>query len=274
LLMSKEIPLNPFENALNQLKRAQKVGKISDELLERMQAPEREIRVGLQVAMDDGSKRIFEGYRVQHSSARGPYKGGIRYHAQADMHEVKALALWMTLKTAVANIPMGGGKGGITVDPRTLSPGELERLSRAWVRALYRNIGPKVDVPAPDVNTTPEIMSWMVDEYEKLTGDKTRAAFTGKPIANGGSEGRDKATGLGGFYVFNALREGLHIPASATVAVQGMGNVGGHAATIFTTHGHRVVAMSDSKGGVYSAEGLDPTKVEAYKKEHKSLEGY
>jgi len=239
-----------------------------------MSAPEREIRVAIPVTMDDGSERIFEGYRVQHSNARGPYKGGIRYHAETDINEVKALSLWMTLKTAVANIPMGGGKGGITVDPRTLSKAELERLSRGWVRALYRDIGPKVDVPAPDVNTTPEIMGWMLDEYKKLSNDESDAAFTGKAVGSGGSEGRDKATGLGGFYVFDALRESLSLPAQSTVVVQGMGNVGGNAAVIFAAHGHKVVAMSDSRGAIYSADGLDPQKVEEYKREHKSLSGY
>src|SRR3989344_2282119 len=147
---------NPFENALAQLEKARLVGKLSKAIIDRVAAPEREIRVSIPVKMDDGTMRIFEGYRVQHSSARGPYKGGIRYHAETDINEVKALALWMMLKTAVANIPMGGGKGGITVDPKSLSRGELERLSRGWVKALYRDLGPKIDVPAPDVNTTPE----------------------------------------------------------------------------------------------------------------------
>jgi glutamate dehydrogenase (NAD(P)+) len=265
---------DPFQNALLQLARAKEVSGIRDVTIERMAVPEREIRVSIPVLMDDGSERIFEGYRVQHSSARGPYKGGIRYHAQADLQEVKALAFWMTLKTAVANLPMGGGKGGITVDPYLLSATELERLSRGWVRALYRDLGPHVDVPAPDVNTTPQIMGWMLDEYEKLTGDSTRAAFTGKSLDAGGSEGRGQATGLGGFYVFDALRKELAIADGATVAIQGMGNVGGHAASIFASRGYKVVAMSDSKGAVYAENGLDPVTVEAYKKEHHGLDGY
>src|SRR4051812_21084954 len=160
--------INPFENALLQLKRAQQVSGISDSTIERMSNPDRQISVSLPVEMDDGTTRIFHGYRVQHSNARGPYKGGIRFHPHADINEVKALALWMTIKTAVADMPMGGGKGGVAVNPKELSRTEIERLSRAWVVALYRVIGPQIDIPAPDVNTTPEIMGWMVDEYEKL----------------------------------------------------------------------------------------------------------
>src|SRR6185369_3893340 len=171
---------NPFVNALSQLKRAQKVSEIKDSTIARMSAPDREIRVAIPLVLDDGSERIFEGYRVQHSNARGPYKGGIRFHLETDINEVKALALWMTLKTAVANIPMGGGKGGITVNPKLLSKAELESLSRGWAKALHRNIGAHIDVPAPDVNTTPQVMMWMLDEYKKITKDESDAAFTGK----------------------------------------------------------------------------------------------
>jgi len=224
--------------------------------------------------MDDKSTKIFEGYRVQYSSLRGPYKGGIRYHPDADIHEVKALGFWMTMKCAVAGIPMGGGKGGITVNPRELSKSELERLSRGWVQALYPILGPERDVPAPDVNTTPEIMRWMANEFEKLTGDKRNATFTGKPLDSGGSEGRGIATGAGGFYVFEALQKDLKLPKSITVVIQGMGNVGGNAAKIFREHGHRIVAMSDSKGGIFSEKGLDPEAVEKYKKEKGSLKGF
>ncbi len=266
--------INPFENALRQLWGAAKVGNVDGALVERLSRADREITITIPVTMDDGSVRLFEGYRVQHSSARGPYKGGIRFHPDADIDEVRALALWMTIKTAVADIPMGGGKGGVVVDPATLSDGEIERLSRGFVRALWRDLGPDVDVPAPDVNTTPQIMAYMVDEYEKITGDRSRASFTGKPIDAGGSEGRGAATGLGGFYVFSALHEKAGLPASVRVAVQGMGNVGGNAARIFKEHGHKIVAMSDSKGGIYAEEGLDPVAVEKYKEEHRSLRGF
>lgn len=266
--------INPFENALRQLWGAAKVGNVDGALVERLSRADREITITIPVTMDDGSVRLFEGYRVQHSSARGPYKGGIRFHPDADIDEVRALALWMTIKTAVADIPMGGGKGGVVVDLSTLSDGEIERLSRGFVRALWRDLGPDVDVPAPDVNTTPQIMAYMVDEYEKITGDRSRASFTGKPIDAGGSEGRGAATGLGGFYVFSALHEKAGLPASVRVAVQGMGNVGGNAARIFKEHGHKIVAMSDSKGGVYAEEGLNPVAVEKYKEEHRSLRGF
>jgi glutamate dehydrogenase/leucine dehydrogenase len=178
------------------------------------------------------------------------------------------------MKCAIAGIPMGGGKGGITVNPRELSKKELEVLSRGWVRALYPVLGPEQDVPAPDVNTTPEIMKWMADEYQTLTGDTRNATFTGKPIENGGSEGRGVATGAGGFYVFEALHKDLKLPEKVSVAIQGMGNVGGNAAKIFRDHGHRIIAMSDSKGGIYSEKGLDPEAVEKYKKENGSLKGF
>lgn len=265
---------NAFENALMQLSRATAVQPFPESLLARLRVPEREVTVAIPVLMDDGTTKIFEGYRVQHSSIRGPYKGGIRYHSQADIHEVRALALWMTIKTAVVGIPMGGGKGGVTVDPKQLSMQELELLSRGWVQALYPVLGPQVDVPAPDVNTTPQIMAWMVDEYQKQTGDTTGAAFTGKPIAVGGSEGRGAATGLGGYFVFDALHHSLGLPPSARVLVQGMGNVGGNAARIFHEHGHVIVGMSDSKGGIICETGLDPLRVEAYKKEKGTLVGY
>lgn len=266
--------VNPFESAQRQLHLAAQDSNFPNELIERLSRAEREITVTIPLIMDDGSTRFFEGYRVQHCSLRGPYKGGIRFHPEADLDEVRALALWMTMKTAVADIAMGGGKGGVVVDPDTLSSNELEHLSRGFVRALYRNLGPQVDVPAPDMNTTPEIMSWMVDEYEKLTGDTTRATFTGKPVGDGGSEGRGAATGMGGYYVFEALQEKVGLPDKVSVAVQGMGNVGGHAARIFVSHGHKVVAMSDSKDAIYNEEGLDPEAVEKYKAEHRSLKGF
>lgn len=263
--------VNPFENALKQLDRAAAVAQIDPDILKRMREAEREVRVSIPIQMDSGELKIFEGYRVQHSSARGPYKGGIRFHPETNMDEVRALALWMSMKCAVADIPMGGGKGGITVDPKHLSKGELERLSRGWVQRLAPVLGPKIDVPAPDVNTTPEIMSWMVDEYQKITGDKTGATFTGKPLGKGGSEGRVQATGMGGFYAFDALKEHLGIKDGARIAIQGMGNVGGNAAKIFSEHGYTIVAMSDSKSGIEDSEGLDVAEVLAYKEKNRSL---
>ncbi len=265
---------NPFTNALTQLARAQKVHAISDHVLAQLSSPEREIKVSIPVHMDNGEVKVFQGYRVQHSSILGPYKGGIRFHPETNIDEVKALALWMTIKTAVMNLPMGGGKGGVTVDPRTLSKRELEALSRGWVQKLYPVLGPTVDVPAPDVNTNGEIISWMVDEYELRTGDTTHASFTGKPLTFGGSEGRTQATGLGGFYSFERIQEELDLPPSCRIVIQGMGNVGGYAAKIFKEHGHIIIGMSDSKGGIIKEDGLDPEAVETYKQAHKTLEGF
>lgn len=262
---------NPFENAMAQLDKVAKIKKFDESFLEKMRRPNRDIKISIPVVMDDGSTRVFEGYRVEYNNALGPYKGGIRYHQDTEINEVKALAFWMSIKCAVAGIPMGGGKGGITVDPKQLSKTELERLSRGWVKRLADILGPTKDVPAPDVNTTPEIMAWMNDEFMKLTGEKTGATFTGKPIDKGGSEGRGVATGLGGFYVFDFLRQKLGLGEVCDVAVQGFGNVGSNAAQIFAEHGHKVIAVSDSKGGIYSANGLDIEQVLEYKKKNGTL---
>ncbi len=265
---------NPFENAMEQLDKVVKVKNFNPEFIERFRRPNRDVKISIPVKMDDGSLKIFEGYRVEYNNALGPYKGGIRYHHDTEINEVKALAFWMAIKCAIANIPMGGGKGGIAVDPKVLSKGELERLSRGWVKGMADILGPKKDVPAPDVNTTPEIMDWMADEFEKITGDKTRATFTGKPLGKGGSEGRGPATGLGGFYVFDSLRAQLGLPEKCKVVVQGFGNVGLNAAEIFIAHGHSVIAISDSKGGVYNPNGLDINKLIEHKKTTGSLSGF
>jgi glutamate dehydrogenase/leucine dehydrogenase len=251
---------------MSQLERATKVKKFDEKFLKTLAQPNREIRISIPVTMDNNSLQIFEGYRVQYNTARGPYKGGIRYHQDTDIDEVKALAFWMALKCAVANIPMGGGKGGITVDPKKLSKIELEKLSRGWIKLMAPIIGPQVDVPAPDVNTTPEIMSWMVDEYAKITGDTTNAVITGKPIAVGGSEGRVIATGLGGFYVFDAIRKKLNLPESCNIVVQGFGNVGGNTAEILSSHGHNVIAISDSKGAILKTDGINIKDLNEHKK--------
>ena len=265
---------NPFENAMTQLDKVARIKNFGNEFIARLRQPDRDIRISIPVKMDDGSLKIFEGYRVQYSNARGPYKGGIRYHPDTEINEVKALAFWMALKCAIANIPMGGSKGGITVDPKKLSKEELERLSRRWVRGLSDILGPYKDVPAPDVNTTPEIMAWMADEFEKITGDKTRATFTGKPIDKGGSEGRNTSTAQGGIYAFEASKKELNLPEKCAVVIQGFGNVGSHAATIWQKAGHKIVAISDSKGGIYNSNGLNIEKLLEYKKTTGSLSGF
>ncbi len=277
---------NPFENALIQLEKAIKYVKLDKFQIQRLRNPEKIISVNFPVQMDNGEKKIFHGFRVQYNSARGPYKGGIRFHPQVDMDEVKALAFWMAIKCAVANIPMGGGKGGVEVDPKKLSEKELERLSRAYVRAIACDIGPEIDVPAPDVNTTPLIMKWMVDEYIKqktkekkqiTSKEKSRllSTFTGKPVDYGGSLGRTEATGRGGLYVLLSLINNLRLKGKygqkLTAAVQGFGNVGFYIAKFLSEAGIRVVALSDSKGAILvkdiKKDSFNPELVMKCKKE-------
>ena len=265
---------NPFQNAMAQLDKVARIKDFGPGFIERMRVPDRDIRISIPVKMDDGTLKIFEGYRVEHNNALGPYKGGIRYHPDTEINEVKALAFWMALKCAVAGIPMGGGKGGITVDPKQLSKGELERLSRGWVKKLSDILGPRKDVPAPDVNTTPEIMAWMADEFGKITGDTTGAVITGKPIDKGGSEGRETATAEGGYYVFESFHKELGLPEKCKVVIQGFGNVGSNAAEVFAANGHTVIAVSDSKGAIVNENGLDLKKVEEHKKSTGNLKDF
>jgi glutamate dehydrogenase (NAD(P)+) len=265
---------DPFANAMAQLDKVAKIKGFDEQFISKLRQPDRDIRVSIPVKLDDGSTKIFEGYRVEYNNIFGPYKGGLRFHPETNISEVKALAFWMVLKSAVVGIPMGGGKGGITVNPKVMSKGELERLSRGWMDKMADILGPKKDVPAPDVNTTPEIMAWMADEYAKLTGDKTGAVITGKPIEAGGSLGRDTATAQGGFYVFEALKEKLGLNKKCKVAIQGAGNAGANAALIWHLAGHDIVALSDSKGGVYNASGLDVDAIVEHKRTTGSLAGY
>ncbi|MBN2016292.1 Glu/Leu/Phe/Val dehydrogenase [Candidatus Dojkabacteria bacterium] len=273
---------NPYENAVKQLENVAKILKLDSEVVQRLSVPERFIEVNLPVRMDDGSVKIFTGFRSQHNNARGPYKGGLRFSPEVNEAEVKALSMWMTWKCAIADIPYGGGKGGVAVDTKKLSEQELENLSRAFVRAIHDCIGPEKDVPAPDMYTTPEIMEWMVEEYIKIkneelkmknSGDEMLATFTGKPVEAGGSEGRTEATGLGGVYVLESLakKEDL-IPEKTTVAVQGAGNVGYYFAKLAQEIGFKVVAISDSKSAVYRKEGLDIDKAMKSKEKDGSFE--
>lgn len=246
---------NPFENAILLLEKAAKKAKISSEHLEHLSHPHQQVEVRLHLTKDNGKVHIIRGFRVQHNNWLGPYKGGIRYHHQVDIDEIKALALWMTIKNAVVGVPFGGGKGGIEIDPRTLSKTELERLTREFCRHIAPVIGSHVDVPAPDVNTTAEIMDWFADEYSKVVGKKTPAVVTGKPIGKGGSEGREEATGLGGFFVLEELVKKMNMKRPLTVAIQGFGNVGSFIADLCFKNGYQVVALSDSKGGIYEPKG-------------------
>lgn len=219
--------------------------------------PQRSISVSIPITMDDGSVRVFPGYRVQYNDALGPTKGGIRYHPHVHLEEVQELAFLMTIKNAIAGLPYGGGKGGVTCDPKTMSDGELERLTRGYVRALGQTVGPQIDIPAPDVNTGPQTMDWFVNEYETMVGREARAVVTGKSIDAGGSLGRDSATGRGGVFILaEYAREHGWSVSGKTIAIQGFGNVGGWFALLSIREGFRVVAVSGSKGGVYRKEGF------------------
>ena len=241
-----------------------------------MMQVERVMEVNIPVRMDDGRVEVFTGYRAQHSTALGPAKGGIRFHPAVCLDEVKTLSFWMTCKCAVAGIPLGGGKGGITVDPSKLSMGELERLSRGYVDKLAVILGEKIDVPAPDVNTNGQIMAWMTDQYCKITGRNEIGVFTGKPVAWGGSLGRTEATGRGVMISVREACKKLNIdPKGATVAIQGFGNVGSWSAKMVKQHlGGKIVAISDVSGAIYCEAGIDPYEAEKYLKEHKVLAGF
>lgn len=259
---------NPWEQALAELEKAAVHANVPRSLIERLKTPDRIIEVSIPVVMDDGRTQVFHGYRVQHNNMRGPYKGGLRYHPKVNMDEVKALSFWMTMKNAIVDVPFGGGKGGITVDPKMLSEGELERLTRAFTREIAPYIGPELDVPAPDVNTNAKIMAWMRDEYARATGKDAPAVVTGKPIEKGGSEGRIEATGLGGFYVLaEIMKQTGRRKSGASVAIQGFGNVGKYLANYLKDAGFSIVALSDSKGGIYVKSGIPDLKTVAECKE-------
>lgn len=249
---------NPYDNVLATVENAANILGYKPAEYEAVKYPERELSVSVPVRMDDGSVKVFKGYRVQHSTVRGPAKGGIRYHQNVNLDEVKALSAWMTFKCAVADIPYGGGKGGVVVDPTTLSDGEKQRLTRRFTSMISPIIGPDKDIPAPDVGTNAEVMGWIMDTYSMLNGHSTPAVVTGKPIALGGSEGRNEATGRG--IMLNTLyicqKLGIDIKA-ATVTIQGMGNVGSVTAKLLNKEGAKIVAVSDVSGGIYNENGLN-----------------
>jgi len=266
---------NPYKAVLELLQIAGEKLKLDQGIHEVLKRPMRTIIVNIPVVMDDGSIRIFTGYRVQYNDALGPTKGGIRYHPELTLDEVIALSAWMTWKTAVIGLPLGGSKGGIRCNPKEMSSGELERLTRGYTRALARFIGPYSDVPAPDVYTDAQTMAWIMDEYSQIVGCNTFGVVTGKPVCIGGSLGRNEATSRGVMYTIIEAAKHLGIELKgATVAVQGFGNVGYHAARLLHELGCKIVAISDSKGGIYSSHGLDPTKVIEYKNERGSVIGY
>ncbi|MCL4334374.1 MAG: Glu/Leu/Phe/Val dehydrogenase [Candidatus Thermoplasmatota archaeon] len=268
--------LDPFKIAQKQLDEAAKIMKLDPQAHAILREPMSMVQVQIPVKMDDGSTKVFTGFRVHYNFARGPTKGGIRFHPQESLSTVKALAAWMTWKVSLADIPYGGAKGGIICDPKTLSQGELERLSRGYVRAIGEYIGPDIDIPAPDVYTTPQIMAWMMDEYSVMEGYNVPGVITGKPLEVGGSLGRGDATARGGMYILREAAKHLHVDlGKATVAIQGFGNAGEFAHKLVTEMFHsKVVAVSDSKGGIYNPDGLDFVAVKAHKMKTGSVVGF
>ena len=263
-----------FADASVRLERALKYVSISDDASERLKYPKSSLSVSIPVRMDDGSLKIFPGYRVRYDDTRGPGKGGVRYHPSVCLDEVQSLAFWMTFKCALLNLPFGGAKGGITVNPKELSRAELERLSRGYIEAIADFIGPDVDILAPDVYTNQIIMGWMMDQYSIIRRRISPGVVTGKPLTMGGSQGRDTATATGAFYVINTILPKFdQIPEKTTIAVQGFGKAGAEIAELLAKTGYKVVAVSDSQGAIYAPQGLDIPSIRQYKEIHATVKG-
>jgi glutamate dehydrogenase (NAD(P)+) len=275
-VQSADPPLNPFAVAQQQLDECAKIIDLDPSAHAILRVPMRELHVSIPVRMDDGRVEVFKGFRIQHNDARGPTKGGIRFHPQETADTVRALAMWMTWKCAVLDLPLGGAKGGVICSPKELSRGELERVSREYVQRVWRFIGPEHDVPAPDVYTDQQVMAWMTDEFSKLAGKNQFGVVTGKPIVLGGSVGRGDATARGGMYAIRRAAAEIGIDlARATFAVQGYGNAGSHAARLARSlFGAKIVGVSDSSGGIHNAKGLDPQAVLDHKRRTGSVVGY
>ncbi len=267
--------LNPFAIAQAQLDEAALALQLDPDMHAFLREPMREFHFTLPIRMDDGRTHTFKGFRVQYNDARGPAKGGIRFHPDETIDTVRALAAWMTWKTAVADVPLGGGKGGVICNPREMSRGELERLSRAYMRAISRYVGLTQDVPAPDVNTNPQIMAWMLDEYEVLAGHHEPGVITGKPLELGGSAGRSPATAMGGLFTIRETAKLMDINlAEATCAIQGYGNVGSFTHRLaYDVFGLKVVAVSDEFGGIYSVDGFTPDSVNSHMRRNGKVGG-
>src|SRR3989338_1789450 len=250
----------------NQVDKVAKILKLGQAEIDILTIPKRIFTFSYPVRLDSGDIRYFTGYRVQFNDARGPTKGGIRFHPEVNLEEIKTLAFLMTMKCAVVNLPFGGAKGGVMIDPKRFSQGELEKVSRGYIREIHNFIGPEIDIPAPDVNTDSKIMAWMLDEYERLKGKHVPGALTGKPISLNGSQAREYSTSMGGAYVLQELAGSFDMkPQNTTVAVQGFGNVGMHIARILDEWGYKVVAVSDSKSGIYNKNGLSIKDVITHK---------
>jgi glutamate dehydrogenase len=265
---------DPFESCQKQLKRAIDVLKMGDDVYEVLKEPKEYFEVSVPVMMDNGKVRVFRGYRVHHNNVLGPYKGGIRFHPDVDVNEVKALASWMTWKCSLVGLPYGGAKGGVICNPKEMSERELERLARGYVRGLRDFVGPEKDIPAPDVYTNPQIMAWMMDEFSRIQGHNVPGVITGKPVQVFGSEGRDEATGNGLAFVTREVLNYLKIdPENATAVIQGYGNLGHVVADRYTEMHIKVIAVSDSRGGVYNPKGLDSHEVLMHKNKTGSVVG-
>lgn len=267
--------MNAFENAQAQLKTAQAAAKYTDEQLAFLAHPKQATHVSFPVKMDDGSTRYFQGFRMLYNNVRGPGKGGIRFHHHVDESEVKALSFWMTIKNAVMDLPLGGGKGGVIINPKEHSEAELERVARGYIRALHHVLGPEQDVPAPDVYTNPQIMAWMLDEYETIKGRHQAGLITGKPLELGGSQARGYATAQGGAYVLKEAAEIFDLdPFQTKVVIQGFGNAGMHMARILSEWNYKIIAISDSSTALYDENGLDIDKAITHKQITRSLSGF
>ncbi|GFN23623.1 Glu/Leu/Phe/Val family dehydrogenase [Thermanaeromonas sp. C210] len=265
---------NPLRAAQQEIRKAVQALNLDPIVADLLSEPQRFVEVSFPVKMDDGSTRVFKGYRSQHNNALGPFKGGIRFHPEVNADEVKALSIWMSLKCAVLGLPLGGGKGGVKCNPKELSRRELEELSRAYVRSIAQVIGPEKDVPAPDVYTNPQVMAWMADEFSSLNGYNTFGVITGKPLEIGGSAGRSEATGRGCVFAIREACARLSIPLqNATVAVQGFGNAGSVVARLLHEMGARIIAVTDSTGGAYRSEGIDPISLLEFKQQTGSVKG-
>src|SRR5215471_2913281 len=268
----KSAALNPYHMAVQQFEAAADKINLSEDMREILRQPKRELIVNFPVRLDNGRVKTFTGYRVQHNVNRGPAKGGIRYSPEVTLDEVKALAMWMTWKCAVVGIPYGGAKGGVICDPKQMTPSELERLTRRYATEISIIIGPHSDIPAPDVNTNAQVMGWIMDTYSMHEGYSIPAVVTGKPLSIGGSEGRNDATATGVLFVTRQAAKGIDMPLKgARVSIQGFGNAGSIAARLFHREGCKIVAVSDTKGGIYNEAGLDPGAVLRFKQEQGSV---
>jgi len=268
---------NEFDKFLAQLAKTREFVKIEENIYRQLQTVSRFLEVNIPVKMDNGEVRVFRGFRSQYNDARGPFKGGIRFHQNVNEGEVKALSAWMAFKTAVVGIPLGGGKGGVIVNPKELSVMELERLARGYIRAIAPLIGDRVDVPAPDVNTDPAVMGWMLDEYEQVRGYHEAGVITGKPLSIGGSKARGYSTAQGGYYILDEAvkkMQKLGLPKGATVSIQGFGNAGRNVAKILQEKGYKIISVSDSKSAIVNCLGLDIDEVGKHKDKTGTLEGY